>query len=585
MSTHCKVGIQSNFGRIKFLLVPLFLFTAIFSLYLFTLCPTVGLIDAGEFITGAKFLNILHPTGYPLFSLISRLFSFLPLGNLAWRMNLLSALISTFSALFFFLFLQKIHKRLLISFPVTFLYSFSLTVWSVSTEVEVYSLTALFCSLILYFISRWEERNSFLIIAFLFGLALTNHMMIISLLLASLLCGLFFYRHLFGKFFLFGLAFFFLGISLYYFLILRASLNPLFNWGNPRDWTRFVWQITGKQYRVWMFSGSLSEIGRNVSRGLAILLWDMLFILLPIALFGIICAFKKSRELSFLFSILFLVSFFYAVNYSIPDIQPYYLPSLFALLFFLSFGLGEIVRVLRKRGYVVLLLCCLPVIFNFKKANKRDYYFAEDFAKNVFASAPKDAIILTNWWDFYAPAFYLRYVEKHRPDLCIIDKELCRRLWYFLYLKKSYPWLVERSCRELEEFLSYLHQFEYGNLKDNIEIQNSFIRMLTSFLEKNPERRHFFLFLPFWDPDLPQILKGKKAIPYGLLYEIREDSAYHFFDYRKLHFRKPKIPLGEREKIILRYYSFVSLERMRYLSTPQAAKREGIEIWLRKIRG
>ncbi len=310
----------------------------------------------------------------------------------------------------------------------------------------------------------------------------------------------------------------------------------------------------------------------------------MLFILLPIAFFGIICAFKKARGLAYLFSFLLILSFFYTVNYSIPDIQPYYLPSLLALLFFLSFGLVEIVRLFRKKGYLLLLLCPLPLIFNFTEANKRDYYLAEDFAKNGFASAPKDAIILTNWWDFYAPAFYLRYVENERKDLCIIDKELLRRSWYFLYLKKAYPWLVENSQSELEDFLSYLHQFEYGTLKDKIGIQNSFIRLLRSFFEKNPERRHFFLFIPSPDYDLPDIIKEKKVIPYGILYEIRDDSAYHFIDYQKLTFRYPKRELNEREKMILRYYAFLAKERIKYLSSSSAVEKEGIETWLKKIQ-
>ncbi|MGB5138628.1 MAG: DUF2723 domain-containing protein, partial [Candidatus Zixiibacteriota bacterium] len=57
--------------------VGIFLSTLI--LYLVTAYPTVAYIDSGELAVANWTLGIAHPTGYPLYTLIGRLFSLLPL--------------------------------------------------------------------------------------------------------------------------------------------------------------------------------------------------------------------------------------------------------------------------------------------------------------------------------------------------------------------------------------------------------------------------------------------------------------------------------------------------------------------------
>jgi hypothetical protein len=67
-------------------------FLPLLALYLGTLSPTVPLEDGGEMIREAFALGLTHPPGYPLYLLVGRLAMALPLGDPAFRMNLLSAL-------------------------------------------------------------------------------------------------------------------------------------------------------------------------------------------------------------------------------------------------------------------------------------------------------------------------------------------------------------------------------------------------------------------------------------------------------------------------------------------------------------
>src|SRR5258707_11494421 len=57
-----------------------------------TLAPSVPTGDSGELITVAWVLGIAHPPGYPLFSMVGHLFTLLPFGSPAFRVNLMSAL-------------------------------------------------------------------------------------------------------------------------------------------------------------------------------------------------------------------------------------------------------------------------------------------------------------------------------------------------------------------------------------------------------------------------------------------------------------------------------------------------------------
>src|SRR5689334_24516670 len=65
---------------------------ALFALYAATAPRTVALEDDGLFILSSYFLGIEHSPGYPLFIWIGHLFSYLPLGSVAYRVHLASAM-------------------------------------------------------------------------------------------------------------------------------------------------------------------------------------------------------------------------------------------------------------------------------------------------------------------------------------------------------------------------------------------------------------------------------------------------------------------------------------------------------------
>src|SRR3990170_107076 len=62
-----------------------------FLLYALTTSPTItSYADSAELTTAAYNLDAAHPPGYPLYILLGKLFTLIPLGPIAFRTNLLS---------------------------------------------------------------------------------------------------------------------------------------------------------------------------------------------------------------------------------------------------------------------------------------------------------------------------------------------------------------------------------------------------------------------------------------------------------------------------------------------------------------
>lgn len=127
----------------------------VFIVYNLTKAPTVSFWDCGEFIAASHILGIPHPPGSPLYIILGRLFSILPLAaDPSVRVNLLSVLPSTFTALFGYLSAVRILRvvtyadrslltRVLVyagSAAGALFLAFGLTNWNNSVEAEVYGL-------------------------------------------------------------------------------------------------------------------------------------------------------------------------------------------------------------------------------------------------------------------------------------------------------------------------------------------------------------------------------------------------------------------------------------------------------------
>jgi len=177
--------------------------------YIRTLSSTVVFWDVGEFMAAANLLQVPHPPGAPLFLLVARVFSMVPFAaDIAVRMHFISALASALAVMFLYLISVKfietwrgvpstVYDALVVfgsSVVGAFSLAFSTTFWFNAVEAEVYGLSMLFVSLILWLALRWYEHGHgkrsdayLLLIAYLIGLAIGVHLLAILALFSVML--------------------------------------------------------------------------------------------------------------------------------------------------------------------------------------------------------------------------------------------------------------------------------------------------------------------------------------------------------------------------------------------------------------
>jgi hypothetical protein len=415
------------------------------------------------------------------------------------------------------------------------LFAFAPTIWRTSITNEVYALTALFAIMIVYALYKMHDDRGFYIIMYLIGLSLTNHIIIFSLVAPMFLYIIFVYKPRMRKI-IGGSLFVLLGLSLYTYLIARTSGGAEFAWGNTYNVQRLFWHVTGKQYQVWMFSLSWGEMLHNIIRGLSIVLRNFLFVFTVPVFFGFYYLFTSERKKFWLFVSIFVLNLFYTINYSIPDVESYYIPGFVALVLVFNYGLLFIVKYLK--WFLIVPIAFVIPIANYHSCTLRNNTFGLDVGRACIEQLPESSLLLSTYWDVYSPILYLQTVRGVRKDLIVIDKELLRRTWYIKYVKEKYPQLYQKTGDDVEAYLEELYKFEYHKPYNAKIIQKQFIAMLESFVDAQIDRGVYVaLFFP--DNDEHAVKPDYFRIPYGLVFKIQKDTAYSAFDFSKLSIKHP----------------------------------------------
>lgn len=161
--------------------------------YFLTTQPNVGLLDSGEFLTASVHVGVPHPTGYPLWTIGSHLFTLFPIGNGAWEVNLFSGFCAAIATGLVGLILcnsmrwagvrDVLAQVLSVGWAVAL--AFSVSMWSQAVIAEVYGLHVLVVMFYLLVLYRWNRdpawTNGLAWSAFFFALGMSNHHLMISL--------------------------------------------------------------------------------------------------------------------------------------------------------------------------------------------------------------------------------------------------------------------------------------------------------------------------------------------------------------------------------------------------------------------
>jgi tetratricopeptide (TPR) repeat protein len=136
--------------------------------------------------------------------------------------------------------------------------------------------------------------------------------------------------------------------------------------------------------------------------------------------------------------------------------------------------------------------------------------------------------------------FYLDQVEGRRRDVISIDVSLLRRSWYFDFLKRAYPDLVQGSQAEVDAFLQDLVDWEHDpalyqrDATLNQRINRRFYDMILSFVSTQLDRGAVYVTQDIaagrnsQDAELTQSLATSyQLVPQGLVFEVVRDKEFH----------------------------------------------------------
>jgi len=455
-----------------------------FSIYLLTLAPSVTFFDSGEFITAIQSLGSAHSPGYPLFINYAKPFTYLPFGNIAFRVNIATALSAAIACYGVYLLVSHlladevfsedrafsgICKRF-IALSASLTFAFSARLWLQSNHDKPYPLLSFLSALIFYLLILWREsyrkgddRPAYIYLgAFLCGLAFGAHQTMVLLLPAYAFLILAMDWRLIRRIkeMTLVVAFAIIGFSIHLHLPVRAAQNPLLNWGDPKTLPQFLWHFLRRGYPVEKPDRELSLFWTqlnafNISH-------EFTWVGVALLLIGMAAFLRKRRDeiiaylIGVVFFLLVIIGYLNTPAEMIFLNEEFFTPLYLLSSVFIGLGVFHLLRTcfvkispgefsaLSFRAVTAFIILALPMTvcaLHYLENDQHDNYIAYDYAVNTMRSLPERAILYT-WGDSGAfPLWYLQGVERRRGDLSIVHTPHLLFAWYL----DTFPELFNRS--------------------------------------------------------------------------------------------------------------------------------------------
>jgi hypothetical protein len=453
---------------------------AILALYARTLAPTVAGGDSGELITAAYTLGVPHPPGYPLYTLLAKLFTLIPIGTIAWRVNLFSAVCGAGAATLLFLAVARWSGSVWAALASASLFAFSPRVWPHAVTAEVFALNNLFIAGIVYLTLRFSEespatdaagikrRRVFACVLFFWmGLGLTNHHTLIFYALPAAIFVLMDADlrrpRLIGVFALCGLV----GLLPYIYIPIASARIPLMSWGDQTTVTGLLDHLLRREYGT--FRLGIQEQGADLTDRLAAYtsgtFADLLWIGPILAIAGLVVSVRRASmalvwcwAAAFLF---YLITFNSLANGSLePGVsrfvegrfwqQPHLLLCIFAGLGLVAIGqrLGSIAR--WALPVVAVAIAVAQPAINFREQDKSGSVEIHEFLKAILDSTPPRTLLLETGDYTFHGLRYMQTVEQYRTDVHVLDQMVLGYSWHNVSresISRTWCFLASICCR------------------------------------------------------------------------------------------------------------------------------------------
>jgi hypothetical protein len=336
-------------------LVPLVVSLVLGTVYAATLLRGPGHSgDTAEFQLAGRVLGTSHPPGNPGYLLLNHVFTHaFPLGSVASRANLLSALFALGAVLFLYAALRRLAVPAHWAAAAGLTFGLTPTWWRYSVVAEVYTLHVLFVAAVFWALLRWHQTRrdrDFYLACGLYAFAFGNHLSMVTLLPAvAFLVWSTDPRVFRDRRRILAVSGLVVLAALQYLYPLwrsRVPSTPYLAESTP-DLASLVPYVTGRQFHAAIFAAPLHElVTRKVPEFLA--LWvSECWPLLPFAALGVFL--WKGRAAGGFLLLAWLGTLGFALGYEIVDIEAYYLPVYWVTALCAGVGLAGAARGLRLR--------------------------------------------------------------------------------------------------------------------------------------------------------------------------------------------------------------------------------------------
>ncbi len=430
------------------------IFAVALAVYNATLTPSLSYRspDGNELATIPYVLGLAHSTGYPLYTWLGKLFTFVPVGDVAHRMNLMSAVMGAAGvALLYAIMILLTQGRRLASAFTALLFAFSLAFWSQTVIAEVYAPNVFMVTLTVWLLLLWAravekpssrlaEAALFCAFALAYGLSLGTHLSNLGFAPAfAVFVLLVDWRMLYRRpwVWLGGALCFVLGCLQFLWLPYKANtLNDPIMLRNAPATLMGMYRYTLGAFPQFKFAFPIQAIPDRIVLYLYMLrqqfgLWGIL-----LGLYGMAEMLARATKRFYLFILMYLAHVFFFVQYRVFDLDVFFIPAHLLFAIFLGYGVaqlqtyaGAVVRLWRRRSdgtrgilNVALALAMALIVIGEVRANWEtndcsDDTAINDFYENVFEVLPENSVLLGPGGVFGYDMFYWRLVYNVRPDV------------------------------------------------------------------------------------------------------------------------------------------------------------------------
>lgn len=409
------------------------------ALYLRTAAPTVYGVDSADLTTAAFLLGIAHPPGSPAYLLIAHAFTWLPVGDVGYRVNLLSVVSGALASHFLFRVVRRLSGATSLALLTALCVAASYYVWSACIAAELYAPQACVLAALLALALRWRERQRpalLCAIAALAGIGLGVHLSLVLMLpgLAALVVAppVQVWRR--ARVLVAAAASGLLGAGVYLYVPWRARaalpLDPArAYWGvDLTTWSGWWWMVSGAGFHERFFAAAPDAAALAT---LAYRLWSN-FLGLP-ALLGLAGLFTGLRRDPWVHGALLAMlaghlAFYLA--YGAPDVASMFLPAYVLWGIWLGLGMQALavrlapplggVDATRLAGAALASLAALLVLVNYRWVDASDDWSARERGAGILAALAPSAVFVGSWSDVRLVEF-LQHVEGQRRDVEPVD--------------------------------------------------------------------------------------------------------------------------------------------------------------------